>query len=982
MQYQSIKLFLSLLFYFLYCFSPVISLNGDSQVLIRVKSDQLHDSDGKLSNWVTTSDQSPCNWTGITCDAQNKYVVGVDLSRLGISGGFPNGFCRIRTLRNLTLTDNSFKGALSSQSLSPCSHLQVLELSSNEFNGELPDLSREFGSLHVLDLSNNNFSGDIPTSFGRFPALKVLNLGGNSLSGSLPSFLSNLSELTRLELGYNPFKPSSLPSSLGNLSKLENLWVPDANLVGEIPDSIGQLVSLTNLDLSDNFLSGKIPYTIAGLRSIEQIELFNNQLSGELPESLVNLTTLLRFDVSQNNLTGHLSQNVASMSLESLNLNDNHFTGEIPEILASNPNLVQLKLFNNSFSGKLPENLGKICDLVDFDVSTNDFTGELPQFLCHRNKLQNLVIFNNRFSGKLPESYGECKPLYYVRMANNKLSGEVSSKFWGLPELEFLEMFNNNFEGPISPSISTARNLTHLLISGNNFTGQIPSLVCSLRQLLFFDLSQNLFFGEVPSCVTQLDKLEKLDLHQNMFTGRLPGKLNLLIALTELNLSNNRFTGNIPPELGNLPVLTHLDLSNNMLTGEIPVELTKLNLNQFNISHNKLYGKVPSGFEYQFVSSLSGNPDLCSPNLKPLPPCPRPKHEIVYFASVLAICAILMLASLLWSFKIKSDFVSKPKRRWKVTTFQRVGFSEEDICPNLTEQNLIGSGASGQVYRVKLKSGQTVAVKRLWGGNLKPESETVFKSETEILGRILHGNIVKLLMCCSGEEFRILVYEYMENGSLGDVLHGGGAGLLDWHTRFTIALGAAKGLAYLHHDCVPAIVHRDVKSNNILLDTDMVPRVADLGLAKTLQRGAGEIDGAMSRVAGTYGYIAPEYAYTLKVNEKSDIYSFGIVLMELITGKRPNDACFGENKDIVKWVTEAALASPEVKTTENTSSCCRDLRKLVDPRMMPSTSDYEEIDKVLNIAVLCTSSFPFNRPSMRRVVELLKVKHHKLESPK
>ncbi|KAK3211057.1 hypothetical protein Dsin_015763 [Dipteronia sinensis] len=987
MQYQSMKLFLGLLFSFLYSFSLVISRNEDSQVLIRVKSDQLHDSNEKLSNWVpTTTDQSPCNWTGITCDAKNHSVVGVDLSNLGISGGFPYGFCRIRTLRNLTLTNNFFIGPLSSHSqLSPCSHLQVLELVNNQFIGDLPDFSLEFGNLEVLDLSENYFSGDIPASFGRFPALKKLNLAGNNLDGSIPSFLSNLIELTCLALGYNLFKPSPLPSSFGNLSKLEILFVANASLVGEIPDSIGKLVSLTNLDLSTNYLSGKIPYTIAGLKSIEQIELYDNQLSGELPESLVNLTTLINFDVSQNNLTGNLSQNIASMNFKSLNLNDNRFTGEIPETLSLNPNLVQLKLFNNSFSGKLPENLGKFSDLEDFDVSTNDFTGELPQFLCYRNQLQNLIIFKNRFSGKIPESYGECKSLSYVRMGNNKLSGEVSSKFWGLSHLEFLEMYNNNFNGPISPSIFRARNLTHLLISGNNFIGQIPSVVCDLHQLEVFDMSHNCFSGEVPSCVTQLNNLETLDLQQNMFTGELPGRLNLLTALTELSLANNRFTGIIPPELGYLPVLTDLDLSNNKLTGEIPVELTKLNLNQFNISNNRLNGKVPYCFDNQlFVSSLSGNPGLCSPDLKPLPPCPGKKPDTLYFASILAICAVLMLGTLLWFSKTKSDYVSKPKRRWKVTTFQRVGFSEEDIFPHLIEENLIGSGASGQVYRVKLKSGQTVAVKRLRGGKLKPETESAFKSETEILGRIRHGNIVKLLLCISGEEFSILVFEYMENASLGDVLHGenGGAGLLDWKTRLTIAMGAAKGLSYLHHDCVPAIVHRDVKSNNILLDAEMVPRVADFGIAKTLQREVGGVDGGdMLRVAGSYGYIAPEYAYSLKVNEKSDVYSFGIVLMELITGKRPNDTCFGENKDIVKWVTEADLSSPERKMTESGSSCCRDLRKLVDPRMQLSTRDYEKIDKVLDVAVLCTTSFPNNRPSMRRVVELLKVKDHKLALP-
>lgn len=253
------------------------------------------------------------------------------------------------------------------------------------------------------------------------------------------------------------------------------------------------------------------------------------------------------------------------------------------------------------------------------------------------------------------------------------------------------------------------------------------------------------------------------------------------------------------------------------------------------------------------------------------------------------------------------------------------------------------------------------------------DMKAVFQSEVETLGRIRHNNVVKLLMSFMGEDFKVLVYEYLVNGSLGDTLHGEKGGvLLDWPTRFSIAVGAAHGLAYLHHDCVPPIVHRDVKSNNILLDEEFRPRVADFGLAKSLLQDVKEGNRVMSRIAGSCGYIAPEYAYTLKVDEKSDVYSFGVVLLELITGKRPNDDSFGENKDIVKWVTEAAISSPE----QGTGISRIYLDQLVDPKMNPTTSYYEEIEKVLNVALLCTSAFPMNRPSMRRVVELLK--NHKL----
>ncbi|KAE8010433.1 hypothetical protein FH972_006804 [Carpinus fangiana] len=924
------KTFTFLFFLLLHCFTLALCLRGDSEILVRVKNARLDDPNGSLNDWVSNGESNSCNWTGVTCDSQNHSIISIDLSGLAIYGGFPYDFCRIRTLQNLSLGNSFFNGTLSSQPLSLCSHLRLLNLTLNYFAGEVPEFSPDFTELEVLDLSANNFTGNIPVSFGRFQALRVLSLSNNLLSGSIPSFLCNLSELTSFDLAYNPFKPGPLPPEIGNLTKLEILFLAGSHLVGHIPDSIGKLVALKNLDLSSNSLSGEIPSSIGGLKRVEQLELYDNQLSGGLPESIGNLSSLLRIDVSQNILTGKLPEKIAAMPLDSLNLNDNFFEGEVPEVLASNAYLQQLKLFNNSFSGRLPENLGNNSDLLEFDVSTNNFNGELPKYLCERKKLQILIAFNNRFSGSLPESYGECDSLNYVRIKNNQLSGEVPDGFWSLSQLSFLEMQDNRLEGSVSPSISRARGLTTILISGNEFTGGIPANICELHNLSVIDVSGNHFSGELPTCITGLKKLLNLRMQDNSFSGEIPSSVDSWTELNELNLSRNRFFGTIPPGLGDLPVLKYLDLSGNSLTGEIPAEITKLKLNLFNVSNNKLYGKVPLGFDSElYLSSLLGNPGLCSPYLKPLPRCssPRPRHNTWYLAVVLTLCVVLLLGSLFWFFKPKYlAFGRKPKRAWKVVSFQRVGLIEEDILLSLKEDNLIGAGGTGRVYKVKLTTGEIVAVKRLWGDTQNPDSKVVFKSEVESLGRIRHRNVLRLLSSCSGDDRRILVFEYMENGSLGDVLHGEkGGGLLDWPRRFTIALGAAQGLAYLHHDCSPAIVHRDVKSNNILLDEEWMPRVADFGLAKTLKRDVGEGPGAMSRVAGSCGYIAPEIAL-----------------------------------------------SPPAEGSDNGIGCCGDLDQLIDPRMDPSSSNYEEIEKVLDVALLCTSAFPINRPSMRKVVELLK----------
>ncbi|XP_047969404.1 LRR receptor-like serine/threonine-protein kinase HSL2 [Salvia hispanica] len=946
------------------------SNNRDAAVLLRVKEAQLHDPLRTLHDWIESAPNAPCSWTGIACDAANRSVVAVDLSDFNISGNFPADFCRISSLRYINLTGNSLGGSITSDTISLCSHIAALNLSYNNFVGSLPEFPVQFANLTALDFSYNNFSGEIPASFVNLPKLQVLMLGSNLLNGSIPEFVSNLTELTQLVLSVNPFVPSSLPFNIGRLVKLEWFESMYTNLIGEIPESIGNLASIRNFDVSNNNLAGKIPGTIGRLKYVVQIELFGNQFSGELPDTFSDLTSLRRFDASENNLSGRIPETLAGLQLESLHLNDNFFDGEIPEILATNPNLIELRLFNNKLSGAIPEYLGMNSDLEEIDVSNNNLEGSLPHNLCNRKKLQSLIVFGNRISGEIPESYGECSSLTYVRIQKNQLSGAVPYGFWGFIDLQYIELSDNMLEGSIPSSISSAKSLEQLLISGNKFSGRFPAETCGLQELRKIDSSQNQLSGELPSCITDLVKLQELHIQGNRLIGEIPKGVSSWGELTQLDLSENQFSGEIPAGLGDLPVLTFLNLSNNFLSGVIPEELTKLKLNEFNVSNNRLRGRVPLGFNKKFfLSSLMGNPDLCCPDLRPLPPCSRPKPVSLVMIVLLSVLAFVLVVSLVWLIYKTRKFIfgSRNRKPWKITSFQKIGFEEEQVLASLTDENLIGSGGSGQVYRVRLKSGQMVAAKRFWQPKGVAEADGMLRAEMEILGRIRHGNIVKLLFSCVGEDFMVLVYSYVENGSLGDVLYGDQGGLLlDWPKRFAIAVGAAQGLAYLHHDCVPAIVHRDVKPNNILLDEEFRPKVADFGLAKALKQG----DEAMSRVAGSYGYIAPEYGYTSRVTEKSDVYSFGVVLLELVTGKKANDESLGENNNIVKWVTREALSCDRGSATGSIGITSLD--RVLDPRMDTSSVDYREAEKLLNVALSCTAELPTSRPSMRRVVELLK----------
>ncbi|XP_043700890.1 receptor-like protein kinase HSL1 [Telopea speciosissima] len=944
----------------------ILSLNQEGLYLQQVKQG-FDDPDGALSNW-NDRDETPCNWKGIKCDSITGFVNSVDLSRTNIAGPFPTLFCRLHNLSFISLFNNSINSSLPDD-ISTCQNLQHLNLAQNLLVGSLPSSLSDISNLLHLDLTGNNFSADIPVSFGRFPRLEVLSLVGNLFNGTIPSFFGNISTLKQLNLSYNPFSPSQIPPELGNLTRLEVLWLTQCNLVGQIPDSLGRLQSLLDLDLAMNNLHGPIPISITNLSSVVQIELYNNFLSGELPAGMSNLKALRRLDASENNLKGTIPDELCALPLESLNLYENRFEGALPASIAMSPNLYELKLFGNRLTGELPKDLGSNSLLKWIDVSENLLSGEIPANLCSKGSLQELLLISNMFFGQIPENLGHCWSLTRVRLMGNRLSGEVPAAFWGLPHVNLLELAGNLFSGEISKMISGASNLSVLLISGNRFIGRIPDEIGMVENLVVFSGGDNHLSGPLPATLTRLTELTRLDLHNNQLSGELPSRFVSLKKLNELNLANNDLSGKIPTQIGSLPVLNYLDLSGNIFSGNIPLELQNLKLNRFNLSNNHLSGDLPPLYDKEtYRNSFLGNPGLCGdlPDLCPRGSEARNQGFVWLLRSIFILAGMVFIIGVGWfyckyiSFKNVKNGIDKSK--WTLTSFHKLGFSEYEILDCLDEDNVIGSGASGKVYKAVLSNGVAVAVKKLWGGSKKDDSGDIekgqvpddgFEAEVETLGKIRHKNIVKLWCCCTTRDCRLLVYEYMPNGSLGDLLHSSKGSLLDWPTRYKIAVDAAEGLSYLHHDCVPPIVHRDVKSNNILLDGEFGARVADFGVAKVVDM-IGKGQKSMSVIAGSCGYIAPEYAYTLRVNEKSDIYSFGVVILELVTGRLPIDPEFGE-KDLVKWV----CVTLDQKGVDH----------VIDPKL--DTCFKEEVCKVLNIGLLCTSPLPINRPSMRRVVKML-----------
>ncbi|MCL7036070.1 hypothetical protein MKW94_028255 [Papaver nudicaule] len=674
---------------------------------------------------------------------------------------------------------------------------------------------------------------------------------------------------------------------------------------------------------------------------IKSLDLSNNALTGEIPQEFVKL------------------QEIALM-----NLFRNHFYGEVPFFIGELPNLEVLQLWENNFTHGLPENLGRNGRLKLLDVTGNHFTGLIPQDLCFGGKLEILVLMNNFFFGPVPEKLGECESLTRVRLAKNFLNGTIPPGLFNLPAVSFLELNDNYFSGGLPEEIDSPK-LESLVLSNNEISGALPSKVSNLNNLQSLFLQVNHFSGEIPTEIGELKNLSKINLSSNNITGEIPVTFVANSTLVSIDFSSNSLTGEIPKGIASLKTLSILNLSRNELSGSIPKEMKGMvSLTTLDLSFNRLSGFIPVGGQFSAFNgkAFAGNPDLCGPSrhtsCKQVSGGNKRSLSPVQISSVVAVILIMLmcLAGYLITRYLRKKQNSK---KWKLTLFQKLDFSVEDVLECLKDENIIGKGGAGIVYHGSMSSGNVdVAIKRLVG-RCNGGYDLGFSAEIQTLGSIRHRYIVKLLGYVSNKDTNLLLYEYMPNGSLGELLHGSKGSHFQWEMRYRVAVEAAKGLCYLHHDCSPLIIHRDVKSNNILLDSDYEAHVADFGLAKFLSdAGASE---CMSSIAGSYGYIAPEYAYTLRVDEKSDVYSFGVVLLELITGKRPVGE-FGEGVDIVRWVrkTKSELSKP---------SDAEVVLAVVDRRLAeyPLTG----VVNMFKVAMLCVAESSCERPTMREVVHML-----------
>lgn len=826
---------------------PIIALSLQPNASLQSQSSYLSFMKQSLagpfmSRWDVTSPDKPlCSFSGIACDAQGR-ITTIDLSSWSLVGSLPPDICAsIPSLRTLRLPHNDLRGGFSI-SLLNCFSLEELNLSFAGLTGPVPDLS-PMHSLRILDLSNNLFSGSFPVSITNLTNLEIVNFNENP--------------------GFDVWR---LPESITSLTKLQVLILSTSSMRGEIPRWLGNMTSLTDLELCGNLLTGKIPPELGKLKNLRLLELYYNLLTGEIPEEIGNLTNLGELDCSVNQLTGRVPEKICALpSLRVLQLYTNSLTGGVPPALGNSSSLKILSIYRNFFSGPVPATLGKFSELVVLELSENQFTGELPPDVCAGGKLLYILVLGNRFSGSLPESYGNCPSLLRFRVNNNQLSGRIPGGVFGLPHASIIDLGYNQFEGEIAKSIGNANNLSALFLQNNRISGALPVEISWAIKLVKIDISNNMLTGPIPSEVGRLNNLNQLSLQGNRLNSSIPESLSSLGFLNVLNLSNNLLTGEIPESLcGLLP--NSLDFSNNQLTGPVPLPLVKEGL----------------------VDGVAGNPGLCIPirmnQSNPiLPLCPQPDLKkrlnniwIIAILTMLSVFGILLVAKRWFSRKhdaVEQDRLSNSSSFFDVTSFHKLSFDQHEIVEALIEKNIVGHGGSGTVYKIELSNGELVAVKKLWSQKMSKEQPAdnlymsrELRSEVETLGSIRHKNIVKLYCCFSSSDSNLLVYEYMPNGNLWDALHKEmGWRFLDWPTRHRIAVGIAQGLAYLHHDLLFPIVHRDIKTSNILLDAEFEPKVADFGIAKVLQAGTENKSASTTVIAGTYGYLAPGKLLNYKI---------------------------------------------------------------------------------------------------------------------
>nr|DAD39981.1 TPA_asm: hypothetical protein HUJ06_014304 [Nelumbo nucifera] len=1016
------------------CMNSIAALdaNTDREALLSFKS-MVSDPRISLIGW--NQSVPLCAWFGVSCTTTQKRVRSLLLVRLGLSGTIPHQLANLTSLEILDLSSNDFHGPIP-QEFSSLARLQHLHLFNNSLAGSIPVALSRCSNLVSLTLPWNQLTGSIPSEFGRLSMLKILQLSKNNLTGTIPPTLGNLSSLTVLGLSQNELV-GRIPNELGHLKNLVTLQISVNQLTGEIPHSIFNISSLEYISVTQNSLVGKLMVDMGvGLPNLRQLYMGMNKLEGPIPSSLSNASQIRVLDLSSNLFQGSFPLLGGLKNLVSLNLGYNNLTSTTElniQIFESLANCIQLEEFivpSNQLAGELPSSTANLSShLQEFCVDRNFLSGGFPQGIEKFRNLTVLSLYKNSFKGALPSSIGQLHNLQRFSLYQNMFSGVIPDSFRNLTQLYQLFMANNQFSGTIPKSIGDCQSLQELGLDRNKLSGSIPKEIFRPSNLRILSLARNALTGSLPTEVDGLHQLMFLDISDNQLSGAIPATIDQCSNLQNVSMARNKFNGSIPRSIGKLAGLESLDLSSNNLSGPFPDELGNLRvLQKLNLSFNDLEGQVPRNDFFKNLSRvfLQGNSKLCIVEDEiagklGIHTCTsttrRREKGSVAPKIIIPIVSIVTLGILFYSVKVLIDQKKRGKESNSLLSFKgqrpKISYSQILAATNdFAEENLIGKGGYGSVYKGIINGGietgedgspTLIAVKVL---DLKQsKAAQSFTTECEALRNVRHRNLVKVITSCSsidhrGDEFKALVMEFMSNGSLDKWLHPEDteSGLsLNLTQRLNIAIDVASAMDYLHNDCDPPVVHCDLKPSNILLDDNMRAHVGDFGLARLLSKCPTQVQSNTIGVKGSIGYIAPEYGMGGKASKSGDVYSYGVLLLEMFTGKKPTDEMFKDGRCLSQFasavygngiseIVDSRLFEDDNDSEHNGSTSNPSFDNITTIRSSSSSTNNsrrreECLEAVVKVGLSCTAVLAKDRLTMRETLtKLLQNKQTLLES--
>uniref|UniRef100_A0ACD5UUJ7 Uncharacterized protein n=1 Tax=Avena sativa TaxID=4498 RepID=A0ACD5UUJ7_AVESA len=851
--------------------------------------------------------------------------------------------------------------------------------------GPIPEELRNLTALTNLDFGQNYLTGPLPSFIGELTDMQYMTFGINALSGPVPKELGNLKNLIRLGLGANNFS-GSLPSELGNLTKLEELYIDSAGLSGPLPSSLSQLTKMKKLWASDNDFTGKIPDYIGSWSSLTELRFQGNSFQGPIPATLSNLVQLASLRIGDilngsssslaflNNLTSlntlvlrncRISDKLVSMdfskftSLNLLDLSFNNITGQVPQNLLNLTSLAFLFLGTNSLSGSLPSSIGS--SLKNLDFSYNQLSGSVPSWAKNSqlNLVTNNFVADSSSDSVLPTGLGCLQRNTPCFLGSPKSSSfavdcgstrSVSGSDNSVYEPDGASLGASSFYVTGAPTwgvsnvgkFMEASNGSYIIHSPDQF---LNTLDTELFQNARMSPSSLRYFGiglenGNYTVTLQFAEFDFPDTQSWKSRGRRVFDIYVQGERKEQNFDIRKAAGG---------------KSYTAVRKQYTVPVTK----NFLEIHLFWAGKgtccIPSqGYYGPAISALSATPNF-TPTVRNAAAKKKGSKTGVVAGVIVGVTVLGLLA-------FAGIFVWRQKRR-KLSLEQEelysivgrpnvLSYGElRSATENFSSNNLLGQGGYGSVFKGKLTDGRFVAVKQL--SETSHQGKKEFATEIETISRVQHRNLVKLYGCCLEGNKPLLVYEYLENGSLDRALFGKGRSNLDWSTRYEICIGIARGLAYLHEESSIRVVHRDIKASNVLLDANLNPKISDFGLAKLYDDQETHVS---TKVAGTFGYLAPEYAMRGHVTEKVDVFAFGVVVLETLAGRPNYYTTEDQNKVyIFEWVWELYEDGHPLD--------------MLDPRL--EDFDSEEVLRAIKVALVCTQGSPHQRPPMSRVVAML-----------